>query len=102
MQERVPRALRAHRIAKQVKVRDAIAAAHHAFPVDGDGHNLEDSQPIGNPRHSIGPVVAPAREDAHAVQLAAADEAEAVMLNFESPLRPARDGITIPSADRAV
>ncbi len=77
---RTERTVKAFRLVRSYREADALSLPRHAL---GDTQEC-----LGNQWHPVGPVMAAAREHAHAVQLPAADESEAVMLDFIGSQHP--------------
>jgi hypothetical protein len=76
---------------ERIEIGDAVDAKHHRLTVD---HELLDpvlQRRLDNPREALGPIVAAARDQPHAVAVALQPQTVAVILDFEEPFRLSRD-----------
>ena len=78
--------------AKPSEIRDAVQTAHNALAIERHRLHSECRQPLRDPRHGVGPVIAASGKDANTVALAVADEPKTVVLDLVDPLRRSRDG----------
>jgi hypothetical protein len=71
---------------KLVEVRGAVGPAPHRLTVDQGRRRLEGAHGADDARITIAPIVAAAREQAHAIASAAGHQAVAVLLDLVHPL----------------
>src|SRR5215468_2257866 len=77
---------------QRVEVSDAVAVEHDGLAIDDELLMAVLQRRFDNPRIAVGPVVAAAGDQAHAIPLALYAEAMAVVPYFMQPDRMIRDG----------
>ena len=80
-----------------VEIGPAVDAEQHGLAVDHERAVAVAQRGLDDQRKAIGPVVAVAGEQPHALAVALDDQAVAVVLDLVDPLRPVRE----PSAPRS-
>src|SRR5262249_8124252 len=80
---------------KHVEIGNTVCAAYNALAIDRNRLDPELLQSLRDQWNAVGPVVTAPAEYAHALALAPADEAEAVVLDLVSPLRPGRHTVAV-------
>jgi hypothetical protein len=73
-----------------VKCRDPIGSADHRLAIKGEGLCAELRRGRRDRRKPFGPIIAPAREKAHALAVAADDQPITIVLDFMCPQRAGR------------